>query len=58
MSLPKAESEIGMTKMQRVNGVKEFVEGKKHAPYGLELFIKVYRQLERSFSCSRTSGSI
>jgi len=35
MSLPKAESEIGMTKMQSVNCVKEFVEGKKHAPYRL-----------------------
>ena len=58
MSLPKAESEIGMTKMQSVNGVKEFVEGKKHAPYRLELFIKVYRQLGRIFGCSRPSSSI
>jgi hypothetical protein len=39
-SLPKAESEIGMTKMQSVNEVKELLEGKKHAPYRLELFIK------------------
>jgi hypothetical protein len=57
LSLPKAESEIGMTKMQFVNGVKEFVEGKKRAPYRLELFIKV-GQIGRSFSCSRLSGSI
>jgi hypothetical protein len=35
MSLPKAESEIGMRKMQSLNGVKEFVEGKKLAPYRL-----------------------
>jgi hypothetical protein len=46
MSEPKAESEIGMTKMQSMNGVKESVEGKKQTPYRLALFIKVYRHPE------------
>jgi hypothetical protein len=58
MSPPKAESEIGMTKMQSLNGVQESVEGKNQAQYRLALFIKVYRHLRRGFSRSRPSASV